>query len=232
MAVRLRRFDDAAALRAALVQRLGAAIPARADASPCAVMLSGGSTPLPAYRALASRVLGDASACRVFLSDERYMPSDAEGSNFRAAKPLLDALRAAGAEVLRVPTELPLQQAASQYESALAALLDGGTILRLGVLGLGADGHTASLFTARDLEAGSGRLAIAVHRPDARDGISVTPALLRAFDDLVFVVEGEAKRDALAELLRPDGAVTAARAVAGCRSVEAWADAAAARGLA
>jgi len=92
----------------------------------------------------------------------------------------------------------------------------------LGLLGLGADGHTASLFGAADLERARGRLAIAVHRPDGMSAVSVTPDLLARVEQPVFVVAGSGKHDALQALTAQDRNLTAWRAVQGCPRVQLW----------
>lgn len=220
-----RRFASRRALESALEERLARAI---AAPSATAVMLSGGSTPLPAYRALGARPgLAAAAGLRVLFSDDRYVPADSPASNYHQAQPLLAALALPSGAVLRVRTELPLEEAARDYEGQLAALLQSGVRIGLGLLGLGADGHTASLFGAGDLERARGRLALAVHRPDGMSAVSVTPELLARLAEPVFVVAGADKQEAVRRLLAQDPALTAWRAVAGCGRVEVWMDAAA-----
>src|SRR6516165_10307650 len=118
-----RSFGSRAALDAALEERLGRAI---AAPGATAIMLSGGTTPLPAYRALASRPLPHDERLHILFSDERYVPIDSEASNYHQARPLLDALALGPQRLLRVRTELPLEQACEEYERALGALLDSG----------------------------------------------------------------------------------------------------------
>lgn len=217
-ALAVRRFSSRAALDAALAERLGQAI---AAPGPSAIMLSGGATPLPAYRALGSGPLPHDERLHILFSDERYVPRDSAASNYFNARPLLDAL--VPQSLLRVRTELPLDQAAADYERQLAALLSSGVHIGLGLLGLGADGHTASLFGAEDLARARGRYAIAVHRPDGMAAVSVTPDLLATVHEPLFVVAGKGKRDAIAALTALDPALTAWRAVQSCAAVELWA---------
>ena len=214
-----RRFDTRGALDAALEERLAQAI---AAAGPRAVMLSGGHTPLPAYRALAARLPPHDEQLHVLFSDERYVPSDSEASNYHQAQPLLDSLVLGPQSLLRVRTELPLEAAAADYERALRALLESGVRISLGLLGLGADGHTASLFSAEDLARAQGHLAIAVHRPDGMDAVSVTPQVLAQIEVLLFVVAGDGKQNALRSLEAHDPKLTAWRAVQDCPQVELW----------
>ena len=213
-----RRFASRAALDAALEQRLRQAIGASGAS---AIMLSGGTTPLPAYRELARGPLPH-DRLHVLFSDERYVPSDADASNYHQARALLEALALPASAVARVLTELPIEEAASDYERQLAALLNAGVPLGLGLLGLGADGHTASLFGTADLERARGHLAIAVQRPNGMSAVSVTPELLARVQELMFVVAGGGKRAALASLVAQDPQLTAWRAVEGCVRVELW----------
>jgi len=213
-----RPFDSRTAFDTAVEQRLGQAL---AAAGPSAVMLSGGTTPLPAYRALGSRTLPHDERLHILFSDERYVPSDSEASNYHRARPLVDALALPPQQLLRVRTELPLEQAAQEYEQALATLLKSGIRITLGLLGLGADGHTASLFSAADLARASGRLAIPVQRPDGMSAVSVTPGLLAQVDVLLFLVAGGGKEQAL-QAFEAQGQVTAWRAVHDCAQVELW----------
>jgi 6-phosphogluconolactonase len=218
-----RRFPSRAALDAALEERLTRAI---AAAGASAIMLSGGTTPLPAYRALGSRPLPHDEGLRVLFSDDRYVPADSEKSNYHQSRPLLDALALPPAAVLRVRTELPLEAAARDYERSLAALIAANVPVDLGLLGLGADGHTASLFSVADLERARGRLAIAVHRPDGMSAVSVTPEFLARIGEVLFVVAGSGKREALRRLAAQEPDLTAWRAVQGCARVQLWMEAA------
>jgi 6-phosphogluconolactonase len=187
-------------------------------------MLSGGSTPIPAYLALARRAVQPAPGLHILYSDDRYVPSSDAASNYHQTAPLIDALGLPEDQVLRVRTELPLAQAADDYDRRLAALDRRGVAPELGLLGLGADGHTASLFDADDVARARGRRALAVHRPDGRDAVSVSPAVLARVAQLVFVVAGAEKRNALARLLARDPALTAWQAIRGREVIEIWSD--------
>ena len=214
-----RVFGSRAALDAALTERLGRALGA---AGASAVMLSGGTTPLPAYHALAARPLPHDERLRVLFTDERYVPADSTASNYYQSRELTEGLGLAPESLLRVRTELPLEEAASDYERALSALLGSGVRIGLGLLGLGADGHTCSLFSASDLARARGRYAIPVQRPDRLAAVSVTPELLATVQEPVFVVAGPDKQPALNALRARDPHLIAWRAVQGCAQVELW----------
>jgi len=163
-----RTFSSRAALDTALTERLGRALTARGAS---AVMLAGGSTPMAAYRSLARQPLVHDDRLHVLFSDERYVPADSSASNYHQSRPLLDALALPAESLLRVRTELPLDEAAAAYDAALTTLLSAGIHIGLGLLGLGADGHTASLFTPGDIERARGRYALAVQRPDGMSAV-------------------------------------------------------------
>jgi len=232
MSIKTQRFISRAQLDAALAERLEAFLAAARDSgNPLALMLSGGSTPLPAYREVARRGPKAAGQLHILYSDDRYVPASSEASNYHQSRPLLDALSIPASALLRVRTELPLEQAAQDYEAQLAALLSTGARIGLGLLGLGADGHTASLFRTDDLQRAQGRLAIAVQRPDGMAGVSVTPEFLSQVGCVLFVVAGGGKDAALQALLRQDPQLIALRAVQGCPHVELWLDQEAAASL-
>ena len=187
------------ALNEALTERLAWEIE-QTGRGAMALMLAGGTTPLQAYQALATRPLTPSASLEIFFSDERYVPATSDASNFRAARPLLEALALPAERTLRVRTELPLERAVEDYERRLRALLRASTRIPLGLLGLGADGHTASLFTEADLKRASGKLAVSVQRPDGRSAVSVTPQLLQHIGevDLHRRWHRQAQRDARA----------------------------------
>ena len=220
-------FESAEEIAARLAARLEAALfgPASAD---IAVMLAGGRTPLAAYGALAARGARPSGA-RVFLSDERMAPADAEENNGRHIAPSLQQAGLAGERFLRVDTTLPLEEAAAAYHAALAALVSRGVRMEFGLLGLGPDGHTASLFTAADVEAArrSGQMAVAVRRAQPPDRVSVTPGLLAMVAQLVFVVTGAGKAAVVRQLLDHPLTIAAGLATDGHPNVHLWADRAA-----
>jgi len=219
--ISMRRFVSNAEFDAALVERLERAISGPAAAG-TAVMLSGGRTPLPAYREVAARKPKPAKGLHVSFSDDRYVPVTSESSNYFQSRQLVDALALPDSQVLRVRTELPLQEAAADYDRQLTRMLDLGVTITLGLLGLGADGHTASLFNTTHLEQARGKLAIAVQRPDGLQGVSVTPDLLSKVAEPLFLVTGADKHAIVEEFLKSDSRLIARQAIAGCPKAEIW----------
>jgi 6-phosphogluconolactonase/glucosamine-6-phosphate isomerase/deaminase len=219
--IAMRRFTSSAGFDTALVERLERAIsgPAAADT---AIMLSGGRTPLRAYRELAVRKPAPARGLRLLFSDDRYVPITSESSNFFQARMLVEALGLPQEAVLRVRTELPLEEAAADYGRQLEAMLKSGVRVTLGLLGLGADGHTASLFSAAHLAQARSKLAIAVQRPDGLQGVSVTPDFLSTVAEPLFLVSGADKHAIVQEFLRSDSSLIARRAISGNPKAELW----------
>jgi len=216
--IAMRRFGSNAEFDAALADRLERAI-SGPDAANTAVMLSGGRTPLPTYREVAVRKPPPARGLRLLFSDDRYVPATSESSNYFQSRALVDALPV---PVARVRTELPLEAAAEDYAQQLAAMFDAGIRITLGLLGLGADGHTASLFNDQQLQQARGKLAIAVKRPDGLQGVSVTPEVLSGVAEPLFLVTGADKHAIVDEFVKSDSHTVARRAIAGCPKAEIW----------
>jgi 6-phosphogluconolactonase len=155
------------------------------------VALSGGSTPRPAYEA-AARLEPDWSRVEVWWADERCVPPDDERSNHRLVREsLLDRLDRPPLTVHRVRGELPADEAADRYEAELE-----GVSFDLVLLGIGADGHTASLFPNDPALDEQRRRAVAVPRADI-DRVTVTAPQLNASETVVFLVTGEEKAPAV-----------------------------------
>jgi 6-phosphogluconolactonase len=219
--IAMRRFASKTDFDAALAERLERAISGPA-ATNTAVMLSGGRTPLPTYREVAVRKPAPAKGLHLLFSDDRYVPATSESSNYFQSRMLIDALGLPESAALRVRTELPLEEAAADYDRRIANMLKQGVRITLGLLGLGADGHTASLFNTSHLEQARGKSAIAVQRPDGLQGVSVTPDVLSQVTEPLFLVTGADKHAIIEEFLKNDSKLIARQAVAGCPKAEIW----------
>lgn len=187
--------------------------------SPRTLALAGGSTPRPVYERLATLPY-PWSETQVFFSDERCVPPDHPASNYRMANEAL--LSKVATQVHRMPGE---RCDADAYEAELGAVFGPGLpAFDLVFLGLGEDGHTASLFPGDRALAVTERAVVRVDRPDhAR--LTLTMPVLSAAATALFLVSGVSKRESLRRLL--EGAdIPAARVRA--RSVLVIADEAAA----
>jgi len=194
------------------------------------IVLTGGGVGR-AYDHAAARA-PDWSHVVVWWGDERCVPPDDELSNYRLAKEtLLDRLEAAPREVHRIRGELPPEEAAAQLDRELADVT-----LDFLLLGLGPDGHVASLFP------GSPQLDVddrrATSGPPGLDPyverVTMTMPVLRAARRIVFIVSGAEKSDAVARAFGGDVShdVPASLVRLAPVPVEVFLDEAAAQGLA
>jgi 6-phosphogluconolactonase len=169
-------------------QRLAAA--ARAGA---AIALSGGSTPRRAYE-LAAAMEPDWSGASVWLADERVVPLDDDRSNARLARTVLLASLASLPEVHLVRTELGPSRAAAAYDEELA-----GIGLELVLLGIGPDGHTASLFPDAPALAERTQLAVAAEAglEPFVPRVTMTIPALSAARAVLFLATGAEKAEAV-----------------------------------
>jgi 6-phosphogluconolactonase len=170
------------------------------------IVLTGGSTPGRAYE-LAAELEPNWMRTELYFTDERCVPADDENSNYRLVKTaLLDRLREPPMVVHRMPGELPRDEAARAYE--LEEL--GNASFELVLLGLGPDGHVASLFpNAPTLDEEERRVVGAEAGLEPWiDRITLTLPALCGARELLFLVTGEGKAEASARALAgpPDAA--------------------------
>jgi 6-phosphogluconolactonase len=158
------------------------------------IALTGGGSPRRAYE-LAAGQEPDWSAASVWWGDERCVPPEDERSNYRLAREgLLDRLEAQPREVQRIRGELGAERAAEEYDAKLR-----GIRLELVLLGLGPDGHTASLYpNAPSLEERVRRAIPAPAQLDPFvDRVTMTIPVLCAAPEVIFIVTGEQKAEAV-----------------------------------
>lgn len=165
---------------------------------PLALGVSGGSTPAPLYRALADEDV-PWERLHVFWVDERFVPPTDDRSNERLVREaLLERVPVPEANIHPVPTHLPtVEAAADAYDATLRRILGDAGGFTVAVLGVGEDGHTASLFPGQPIDH-PGRRAVHTLAPDTspvRDRITVTRELLADSETALFLVTGENKRD-------------------------------------
>jgi len=183
-----------------------------ADGAVARVALAGGSTPKAMYRLLALPVNRERVEWRrveIFFGDERCVPPDHADSNYRMAREaLLDHVPLGADRVHRVAGERPPAEAAAQYQQMLARLGDPPR-LDLVLLGMGPDGHTASLFPGTPVLEETRALAAPVYVDKLESWrVTLTAPVLSAAKHVVITTVGAEKADALATaLLDPPGAV-------------------------
>jgi 6-phosphogluconolactonase len=173
------------------------------------VALAGGSTPKRAYEMLATEYGGEElewSRVHVFFGDERCVPPDHEDSNYHMAHEALLSRVPVGS-IHRMRGELSPHEAAVLYEEELTAFFEGPPRLDLVLLGVGEDGHTASLFPRTPALGVTDRWVI--ENPMKKLGIiriTLTVPAINAARKVVFLVAGEGKAKALREILEGDAA--------------------------
>jgi 6-phosphogluconolactonase len=161
------------------------------------VVLTGGTTAESVYPHMAA-ARPDWSGLTVLFSDERSVPPDDAASNYRMAVTTLAAPFGTAA-VRRIKGEDEPGAAADEYEAIVASLVDKG--IRVGVLGLGEDGHIAAMFPGSSAIAERARLCVAVRRPDGLGGVTLTAPALLACHEIVLIAAGERKADAVRRAL-------------------------------
>ncbi len=215
-AVEVRVFPDAAALSCAVANEFArAAFEAVTARGRFAVALAGGSTPKQAYAELAAAHESGApklpwDRIHVFFGDERCVPPDHPDSNFRMAREaLLGRVPIPPANVRPWRGGVAPEDAATEGERELREFfhLRAGEVPRfdLVMLGLGADGHTASLFPGSDALDETSRLVRAnwVQKLGAHR-LTLTFPVLNAAAEVLFTAAGGEKGQVLREVLRPE----------------------------
>lgn len=220
MPSRLEVFDTADAMLDATAEAVvEIAVRRIAERGRFTLALAGGSTPRGLYQRLSGpwRARVDWSRVHVFWGDERMVPPGHPDSNYRMAREaLLDHVPIPAAQIHRMAGEADPAAAEQEYAAALAAHLEPAPhshaspgqpshvtpAFDLVLLGLGDDGHTASLFPGKSAGQETNRLVVAEHVDAARGWrLTLTPPLLNAARHTVWLVAGAAKAPALAAVL-------------------------------
>lgn len=212
--------DDAADL----ADRVAIWLATRIAAAPTRVVLnlSGGSTPKRVYELLGGEDLGgrvDWRKVHLFWGDERFVPKDHKDSNFRMAwEAMIRHVPIPAGQVHPIPTEAGSpQESAALYSETLQGFYGARTLdpqrplFDVTLLGLGTDGHVASLFpkSAALDEREAWATSIIGVKPEPR--ISLTYPVLESSAAILFLVSGAEKRDILARALANDPSLPASR---------------------
>ena len=179
------------------------------------IALSGGSTPKPLYERLAeepSRSKMPWDRVHWLLGDERFVPPSDPASNYGMARAaFLDHVPVPPENVHPVETEgVTLDEAAARYQAMLQTLYGGDTLepakplLNITLLGLGDDGHTASLLPDEPVLKVRHRWVAAVPKGRVEERITLTYPAINASEIVVFLVSGDGKREILDKILSGD----------------------------
>jgi 6-phosphogluconolactonase len=191
------------------------------------VAVSGGSTPGRAYE-LAAKLLPNWSRAQLWFCDERVVPPNDEQSNFRLLQETLLVQVEAPPQVHWVNGELEPEEAAAQYDEELR-----GVTLDVALMGIGTDGHTASLFPNAPALEEQDRRAVAVEAglEPFVPRVTMTPPVFAATGLLVYLATGEEKAEAVRRAFAEEPSPATPASLIRGRETMAILDAAAAAGL-
>ena len=210
----LQVVPDAAALAMAAVERfIQCSKAAMADHGRFCVALPGGSTPRAMFQQLSKpihRTRVDWNQVHIFWGDERCVPADDPASNYRMARGvLLDFVSIPLKNIHRIPGEVGAEAAAEAYEQVLQSTFGADHLPQfdLILLGLGEDGHTASLFPGSPALAETGRWCVGVEHstppPPLVPRVTLTLPVINAAVQVLFLVSGQGKAEILRRVLQP-----------------------------
>ncbi len=212
-------FESAEALAQNVAEWLCAL--ARASDRDFAVCLSGGSTPRRLYERLATPTIASGFPWRRahwFWGDERFVPHDNPDSNYRMARDaFLSRVPVSSDNIHAIQTEgLSPEQAAAAYETTLKRfygadmLAPDRPLFDVTLLGIGDNGHTASLFPGQSALQETRRWAVATIGVKSEPRITLTYPALDSSRDVAFLATGEGKRDVVARARAGDRTIPAA----------------------
>jgi 6-phosphogluconolactonase len=170
--------------------------------------LSGGSTPMRLYELLGNQFQNevDWSYVHFFWGDERCVPVDDTGNSYgQTKKVLFDKINIPDENIHRILSELEPDSAAREYAHTLTVFADPPLTwprFDLALLGMGDDGHTASLFPNSPVDVDSPTLAVKANyqgRPANR--VTLTPKVLNSSRNIMFLVTGKSKAEILSRVL-------------------------------
>ncbi|HZV47884.1 MAG TPA: 6-phosphogluconolactonase [Thermodesulfovibrionales bacterium] len=175
------------------------------------VALSGGTTPKRLYTLLGSDIFRNAidwNRIHFFWVDERSVPKEDEESNYKLAyDTFLSKVPVRTPNIHRIKVEEGPEKAASEYERDMRAFFgtSGFPVFDLIILGIGEDGHTASLFPGSESLKEKARLAVPVYMQKTKSNrITLTLPVLNNADQIIFLVAGKSKSHIVRSVLVGD----------------------------
>jgi len=168
------------------------------------VSLSGGSTPMKLYERLANETL-DWSRVHFFWGDERYLPVDDAGNTYGQTKKILFD-KIGMTNIHRIESELEPAQAAQAYAKTLSGFADAPLSFPrfdLVLLGMGDDGHTASLFPGSPVDIDTPTIAVTAHYQDRpANRVTLTPLVFNQAREVWVLVAGASKAETLHNVIK------------------------------
>jgi 6-phosphogluconolactonase len=218
-----RHFESMDEIHKAVYELLADQITGTDTSGQYALMIAGGSTPLKIYRKIAQSDLKASENMTLLFSDDRHLNADSPDSNYGNCLPMIRQIGLSDQQVIYVDGSVELEAAAVAYDQAVTKMLENGTQVSLALLGMGADGHTASIFTEeaalkRDCN------AFPVHDTGGFNRVSVSTPVLEAAKRIVFLVTGEGKAAILRDFRDKPQSLPSGIAVANHTNVEIWTD--------
>lgn len=171
------------------------------DHGSCTIGLSGGSTPGPVYESLAKDPDIDWSKIAIFLVDDRFVPADDNDSNQKLIHDTI--LVHTNPKTIFPDTALPIDQCVSEYEDRLRTIFDNQSP-DIVILGMGEDGHTASLFPNDEAAIDEkDRWVLRTKAPKqfaVEDRVTITLPLINSADHRLLLISGQKKIDAVKKM--------------------------------
>lgn len=204
----LQVFNDGPAVARAFADHLVEKLAATGE-GPFFWCLSGGSTPKLLFKLMAEEYQDkiDWNRLHFFWGDDRMVPYDDPESNYGEVKSLLfDHVPVIPSQIHPVPTDLEPEEAARAYAATITELLprnsDGLPIFDLNMLGMGGDGHTASIFPdSMGLLTDERVCAVAHHPESGQVRVTITGPVINASDEVVFLITGNSKTLRVAQII-------------------------------
>jgi 6-phosphogluconolactonase len=200
--------DLAASLADEIVRRIRAA---STNETPYSVALSGGSGPVLLYSLLGDEYINSMpwDFVHFFWGDERCVPPDDPESNYgMAMKHMIGKIGMPLSNIHRIKGEEDPEKEARRYSDEIYRLLrnrDGMPVFDLQIMGMGEDGHTASIFAGNPGLFSSGKICeVTIHPATGQKRITLTGSVINNSEAVAVIVQGKAKSKVLAEIINKE----------------------------
>jgi 6-phosphogluconolactonase len=223
VSAQFRHFESLEDSFSAMYEVLVAEIIGSDHDTPYGIMLSGGSTPSKIYSDLSKADLKANSQMTLLFSDDRHLSEDSPDSNFGNCLPMIHNIDLKEDHVIHVDASLDLDSAAIKYAREIDLFKSAGGQISLALLGMGADGHTASIFT-KDAAEIRDRSAFAVYNTGGFNRVSVSTPILESCERIIILVTGESKKEILQDFKKDPLSLPSGIATSGHDNIEIWTD--------